>query len=105
MDPVPEFLKQFIIAYSTELFSGLMVLAGVGLWTVARRFRRGAALTRVAETPPGEGKHVVDSDLLLKLSDSLDALNDRVATLESFSDFDRQLGKGARPPKDGAVKD
>jgi hypothetical protein len=93
-DPVPEFLKSLIIGYPTELFLALMVLAGAGLTGTVRRLRRLGTPKPAAVRNPTQGSGPLQSEPLLKLSDSLDALNERVDHLEAISDFDRQLKRG-----------
>jgi hypothetical protein len=90
-DPMPEFLKHFISAYPTELFLALLVLAGAGLTATVRRLRRLGAPAPAAEPGPAQASDLLQSELLLKLSDSLDTLNRRVDHIEAISDFDRQL--------------
>lgn len=93
-DPVPEFLKHLIISYPTELFLALLVLAGAGLTATARRLRGLAAPAPAAEMSPANGNDALQSQLLLKLSNSLDALNQRVDHLEAIGSFYRQLRRG-----------
>lgn len=93
-DPMPEFLKHFIIAYPTELFLALFVLAGAGLTATVRRLRRLGTTAPAAGPGPAQGSDLLQSEMLLKLSDSLDTLNRRVDHLEAVSDFDRQLKRG-----------
>lgn len=92
-DPMPEFLKHFISSYPTELFLALLVLAGAGLTATVLRLRRLGALAPAAELGPARESGLLQSEMLLKLSDSLDTLNKRVDHLEAISDFDRQLKK------------
>jgi hypothetical protein len=89
-----ELLKQFIITFSTELFLGLLILGGIGLGAVVSRTRGMLRASPPDQLAVGAAARDLDPEVLLDLTDSVDALSQRVERLEVVSDFDRQLSTG-----------
>lgn len=96
-DPVPDFLKDVITGNATLLFSLLMALGALGLWTLV-----GGLLRRVRSASLDGDRRIgvegargrVEPEVIRELSEALDVANRRLDLLEAKTEFDRRLEQG-----------
>ena len=88
-DLIPEFVKNLITANPTQYFLALLAFGAIGMTTVTGGLGRRLRGRREPAVPaPGV---LSNPDSILKLADTIDSLNQRVAELEAQREFDRQL--------------
>lgn len=96
-DPVPDFLKDVITGNATLLFTLLMGLGAVGLWSLVRGLlRRGRSASPDGDRWIGveRARGRVEPEVIRELSEALDVANRRLDRIEAKAEFDRRLEQG-----------
>lgn len=96
-DPVLDFLKDVITGNATLLFTLLMGLGAVALWSLARgllRRLRSASADGHRRIGVERARGRVEPEAVRELSEALDVANRRLDRIEAKAEFDRRLEQG-----------